>query len=285
MPGARRAPYGSTALATAVALTILGTLALVAAQAERIGRELRESLTVVAELHPGTTPEERRGLEQWLASRNLANPGSVAYVSAAEGAARLRAAYGDDLLTAGLDNPLLDLYTFTLPAARAEGESRGRVRASVAAREEVAAAYVQDDAVARAIARLGRLGYGALALAIALLAGTGYLVVNTARLALLSKANVIRNMELVGASWGFIARPFLWRSAAVGVIAGLLSIVLCYGLHEALLSLLPGLWAPLSPPWLLTGAAGLVGLAAGLNVGTTFAVIRTTLQLRVDDLD
>ena len=32
-------------------------------------------------------------------------------------------------------------------------------------------------------------------------------------------------MKLVGASWGFIRRPFVWRSVAVGIVAALLAVI------------------------------------------------------------
>ncbi|MDV7401692.1 hypothetical protein RZS08_60295, partial [Arthrospira platensis SPKY1] len=46
------------------------------------------------------------------------------------------------------------------------------------------------------------------------------LIHNTVRLALFANRFVIKNMELVGASWEFISRPFLRRALWQGLLSG-----------------------------------------------------------------
>ena len=61
------------------------------------------------------------------------------------------------------------------------------------------------------------------------------LISNSVRLGIYSRRFLIHTMKLVGASWGFIRRPFLTRAVGVGIVAALLAIVvlgLCvYGLY------------------------------------------------------
>ena len=283
--GIRRPPYASTLLASAFALALLGGLALLGAQGERLRRELRESLAVVVELRPSTPKATRAALGAWLGQQAFAREGSVEYLDAEAGAQRLRDRYGEEFLGGGLDNPLLDLYTFRLAGGHTSAEAVAAATERVGSREGVLAVYPQDDFAARLVERLAALRYGGLALGVLLLLGTGYLVVNTARLALLGRREVIRNMELVGASWGFIARPFLGRAAVVGASAGLLAALTCWGLQHLAASELPALWRPVDPLWLALGSVSLVALGLLLNLATTFLVIRRTLRLRVDDLD
>ncbi|TWV08277.1 FtsX-like permease family protein [Bacteroidaceae bacterium HV4-6-C5C] len=49
------------------------------------------------------------------------------------------------------------------------------------------------------------------------------LINNTIRLTIYSKRFLIHTMKLVGASWGFIRRPFMWRNFWIGVLAGLIA--------------------------------------------------------------
>lgn len=281
----RRPPYFASLLATTVVLAVLGALALLAAEGERLRRALSESVTVVVELRPAATEAERADFTVWLASQPFARAGTLRFLSAEEGAERLRRAYGEDFLRAGLANPLFDVYTFNLAAGYTGDADRGRVREAVVAQAAVLAAAVQDDYAARLVARLSSLRVVGIALAGVLLLGTSLLVVNTARLALLSRAVVIRNMELVGASWGFIARPFLVRAAFIGLAGGLLAAGLVYAAHEAGMRLLPALWRPLPLESLLIGGGIVVLSGILLNFATTFFVIRRTLRLRIDDLD
>lgn len=60
------------------------------------------------------------------------------------------------------------------------------------------------------------------------------LINNTIRLNVAQHRYSIQTMKLVGASWGFIRRPFLLRAAAMGAIAGLLADVVL-GIGFALL--------------------------------------------------
>ena len=49
------------------------------------------------------------------------------------------------------------------------------------------------------------------------------LISNTVRLRVYSQRFLIHTMKLVGASWGFIRRPFMWTGLTVGVIAAILA--------------------------------------------------------------
>jgi len=49
------------------------------------------------------------------------------------------------------------------------------------------------------------------------------LISNTVRLSIYARRFVIHTMKLVGASWGFIRRPFIKQAIGVGVVAALLA--------------------------------------------------------------
>jgi cell division transport system permease protein len=61
------------------------------------------------------------------------------------------------------------------------------------------------------------------------------LISNFVRLSVYSRRFLIHTMKLVGASWGFIRRPFMKQGLVVGIIAALLAIAVLgacvYGLY------------------------------------------------------
>jgi cell division transport system permease protein len=58
------------------------------------------------------------------------------------------------------------------------------------------------------------------------------LISNTVRLSVYANRFVIHTMKLVGASWGFIRRPFLNQAMLIGVIAAILAIgILASGVY------------------------------------------------------
>ena len=74
-----------------------------------------------------------------------------------------------------------------------------------------------------------------LALAVLLTFVSFSLINNTVRLSVYSRRFLIHTMKLVGASWGFIRRPFMKQALLVGVLAALIAIAVLggcvYGLY------------------------------------------------------
>ena len=62
-----------------------------------------------------------------------------------------------------------------------------------------------------------------LALALALSLISFALINNTIKLTIYSQRFLLHTMKLVGASWGFIRRPFLLRNMGIGIISGVLA--------------------------------------------------------------
>jgi cell division transport system permease protein len=73
-----------------------------------------------------------------------------------------------------------------------------------------------------------------LALAVLLTFVSFSLINNTVRLSVYSRRFIIHTMKLVGASWGFIRKPFMKQALLVGVIAALIAIAVLGGCVYAL---------------------------------------------------
>ena len=280
----RRPPYVSTVLATALVLTLLGAYGLALLQGRELVRELRENTKVVVEVRPGTSEAARAILQAFLVGRAYVKPGSLVYLSREEGARRLREEFGESFLDFELDNPLYEVYTFNVPERYVDAGAIARLREEVTAQPAVLASYVQEDLVRTLTQRVGALAWVGLGLGGVLLLGVVFLVVNTTRLALLAKATLVRNMALVGASWSFIARPFLRRAALLGALAGGLAAAMTAGLAAFAKTYLPGAWQEVPPYLYVSLAIALPVLGLLLNYLATLMVVRRTLRLRDDDL-
>ena len=64
-----------------------------------------------------------------------------------------------------------------------------------------------------------------LVLAALLLVVSFVLINNTVKLGIYARRFNIHTMKLVGASWGFIRKPFLKQAITLGLIAGILAII------------------------------------------------------------
>ena len=280
----RKPPYLSTLLATALVLALLGVYALLMMQGRSLVKDLRERMLVIVEIREGSDDAQRRQLKDWLEAQAFVKPQSLSYLSKEDGARRLQAELGEDFMAFDLENPLFDLYSFNLPEAYVKKEAIEEITTSVSAQDAVLDVYVQEDLLDILARRMGILAWLGLGIGLILLMGVIFLLVHTTRLALLSRARLIRTMELVGASWGFISRPFLMRSLRLGSFAGLLAIGLTAAIAAFAKTYLDGVWHDL-PLWQYAVLAlSLVLLGAFISFTATFTVVRRTLTMRDDDL-
>jgi cell division transport system permease protein len=271
-------------LAMSTVLVLLGIYALVLLQGRGLLRDLRERVTVVVEVRPAITSADREAFKEWLEGSAFAKTGSVTFVSKEDGARKLREQFGEDFMDFGLENPLYELFTFNVAEAFVNPESLQAVKTELQAQDASLAVYVEED-VARSLSqRVSALAWAGIVLGAFLLLAVIFLIVNTTRLALLSQAQLIKNMELVGASWGFISRPFLLKSIRLGSLAGLIAALATLGCSYALQQYLPSIWQPLSILQISIIALGLIVIGLLVNFASTFVVVRNTLKLRVDDL-
>jgi cell division transport system permease protein len=110
------------------------------------------------------------------------------------------------------------------------------------------------------------------------------LINNTIRLALYSKRFLIKSMQLVGATKGFIRKPFLTRSLVHGIYAGIICMILLTGIIYIIERQFPELHqlSDINILGILAGAIILFGMILS-GISTFFAVNRY-LRLHVDEL-
>jgi len=91
-------------------------------------------------------------------------------------------------------------------------------------------------------------------------------------------------MELVGATWGFISKPYIKRSILHGIISAFIAILLLICLLLWANRYLPGI-STLSSGFSIVGIAlGLLLLGILINGLSTYFVINKYLSKRLEDL-
>jgi cell division transport system permease protein len=123
-----------------------------------------------------------------------------------------------------------------------------------------------------------------LGLGILLIFAAVTLIHNTIRLALYSNRFIIKNQELVGASWMFISRPYIRQGVVNGLISAAFAIAALITTLWWLYSLIPELQQLQE---LNSTIAVFVGLTvAGVLISglSTYFVVNKFLHMRVDDL-
>ena len=284
--GFRRAKLSSatSVFALTLALVLIGMFVLVGWLVGEAAEGVRESISEVeVYLEPGDTAAATR-----VGERLEAIPGvdSLRFVSQDEAAEIFRESFGEggdlyddaQFLPASWRVRLVGAYASADSLTKFVGqvESWGAVEA--VDYEEELLVKVERNARVLTIAGLGIVSLVVLA---ALL-----LVGNTVRLSIYARRMLIRTMKLVGATNGFIRRPFLVEGVVHGLIAGVVAGLVLWGLYDLLLWFLGSLdgavaggWPGGTPLYMLGGLLA-VGLALGW-VASWVAVRRFIREVRL----
>lgn len=107
---------------------------------------------------------------------------------------------------------------------------------------------------------------------------------NTIRLAMFSNRFLIKTMQMVGATRGFIAKPMDMRAIINGLISAGLSIAILLGLITWLESLIPQLKAIRDIELNLILFGGMILLGVGISVFSTHRSVIKYLKMKLDDL-
>lgn len=197
-------------------LGMFGTFFLFAG---RFTQELEASVQMKAILHDGMVEAQRVNFEAWLNTRPYIR--EFHFVSSDSAANLLLERTGEDVREM-LDgfNPLPDAYNLQLEPKYLVEDSLPTIRQELRTYLLVSEVDFPMEMINRLRRNIGVLSallaiVGCMFLGIAL-----YLIFSTIRLSIFAKRLSIRSMQLIGATAGFIRRPFLWSGILQGLMAG-----------------------------------------------------------------
>jgi cell division transport system permease protein len=271
----RRAPLLSALSVTTIAfsLFVFGLFGLVTVNLQRTMGDVAERVEVVAYLRRGTPVETVT-----MAAHDIeAFPEveQVYHVTESEALAQARR----DLRE--FQDIFQDLETNPLPASleiRLRPAYRDARSAETVAERVRSFAFVDDVRYGQDwVEKLDRLRN--IAGAVGIVVGAAFAVVaiiiigTTIRMAVLQRSREISIMRLVGATDGFIRRPFLLEGLLKGLLGGVIALGLCYGAY-ALVD------AYLIRAAFFTTSQGLTGVAAGGFLGLMGSLVSVGRHLR-----
>ena len=231
----RRAPLLSTLSVTTIAfsLFVVGLFGLVAVNLQRTLADVAERVEIVAYLLPGTPLESITLAQQDI--ETFPEVARASYVSEDSALARARAELAEfqDVLRELERNPLPASIEVNLRPAFRDAE-----HVALVADRLRGFGFVDDVRYGRDwVEKLDRLR--GIAAVVGLVVGAAFAVVaiiiigTTIRMAVLQRGREIAIMRLVGATDGFIRRPFLLQGAIKGMAGGAIAVGLSYGTYLA----------------------------------------------------
>ncbi len=220
-----------TALVMGLALALPLLFLILLDNARSLAGGWQDAREITVFLKPGADAQAGAALADRLRTRGDVT--AVKQITPEQGLEEFRAMSGfADALDVLQFNPLPQVLVVTPQESR--GSEDPAVLAALRAESEVD--LVQYDAAwrRRLGAILGLSQRSVLVLAGLLALATLLVVGNTVRLDIQSRAEEIAVMQLIGASPGFVRRPFLYTGVWYGLFSGVFALIVVYGVQWAL---------------------------------------------------
>lgn len=153
---------------------------------------------------------------------------STEYISQEEATRRLTEDLGEDILDwlGDVENPLLPSIDVRFNSEYANNDSIAKIEKWVMKNKNVKEVYFQKSLIHSIDKNVNKIAAVLLLVGAVLLIMAITLIGHTVRLSVYSKRFVVRSMQLVGATEGFIIKPFLKSFVIQGVIGSVLSLAL-----------------------------------------------------------
>lgn len=153
---------------------------------------------------------------------------STEYISKEEATRRLTEDLGEDILQwlGDVENPLLPSIDVRFKSEYANNDSIAKIEQWVVKNKNVKEVYFQKSLIHSINKNVNKIGVVILIIGLALLVMAVTLISHTVRLSVYSQRFVVHSMQLVGATEGFIIKPFMKHFVIQGLIGAGLSLVL-----------------------------------------------------------
>ncbi len=277
-----RSSFISSIISIALVLFTLGVVGLLAMHAKRLSDFVKENISFSVLLKEDVNETDAAVLLKALNSSQYVK--STTFISKEEAANIMREQLGQDFVEFLGNNPLSASLEVRLKADYANSDSIVAIEKEIKTFNQVKEINYQKnliDLVNENVRQISMtiLSFSALLLFLALV-----LINNTIRLSVYARRFLINTMKLVGATYGFIRKPFLVRSITHGLYAGIIADLLLLALiwfgQEQVKQILE--ITDIAMLSILLGSVLILGIT--ISYVSTFFAVQKFLRLKADDL-
>ena len=207
---------------------MLGVLGLILVHAKNLSIYVKENIVLNIIVDEGAKEADILQFQKEL----NANPAvkQTQYVNKELAARNLTQDLGEDFVNFLGYNPLLSTIDVYLKADYANNKSIDALKAQISKNPAVKEVIYQSSLIDMVNKNINTIGLIILGFAVILLVISIALINNTIRLAIYSQRFLIKSMQLVGATKGFIRRPFVFIAMLHGLIASFIAVIILLGL-------------------------------------------------------
>lgn len=274
--------YLSSLVSISLVLLLVGVAALLLINSKNVSDYFKKNMKLSVMFKTEVTKQQ--ALEYQPKVDGMQFTATSEFISKERGEREMKAMLGEDFLSVFETSPVPISLDITLKPEYVSNDSLSVVTGTIEASPLVEEVVYQKSLIDALNTNLGRISAVLLIAIILLLFVSSVLIGNTIRLNVYDKRFTVHTMKLVGATKGFIRKPFLIKSAFLGLFASLIAILMLVGLLFLLKNELPQLFELFTPGMLLV-VIGIV-IAAGLVicVASTYFLVGKLVSLDKSEL-
>lgn len=217
----------TSCISTTLMLVLLGMVMFFVTFAYNFSNNLRENFNITIILDDEMTQGETYALQTKLKALSAAR--LVTYISKEKALQEQSKALNSDPSEFMGVNPMPASFEIHLKADYANRDSLARILPLLRAYPKVLEVSYPQDLLESLNSNIRRISTVLLCIALLLSLVSFVLINNTIQLSVFSRRFLIHTMKLVGASWGFIRRPFLLQALGIGIVSAILATAILGG--------------------------------------------------------
>lgn len=272
----------STVISISLVLLMGGLLGLILVHSQNLSNYVKENIVLNIIVNEGTKESEILELQKLV----NANPEvlSSQYISKEEAARNLTKDLGEDFVEFLGYNPLLPSLDVQLKAEFADNAVITKLASSLQKNELVKEVVYQKSLIDTINQNVKLISIGFLSFGLILLLIAITLINNTIRLAIFSQRFLIKSMQLVGATKGFIRKPFIIYGIVHGLVAGLIAIALMLLIMYLVINEIPEIGVLKDWSQFISVAAAIILAGVVISGLSTWFAVNRFLRLKIHEL-
>ena len=267
----------TSVISISLVLFLLGLILLIGMLGNKLSVYVKENLSFSIVLKDNQKETEIKKMQKSLDALPFIK--STEYISKEQAAKELEEELGENPETFLGFNPLQASIEVKLHSEYANPDSLQVIERKIRNYTSVSELLYRKDMMEMVHNNMKRLGLILLTLAVVLMIISFVLISNTIRLLIYSKRFLIHTMKLVGATSGFIRRPFVKYNIVSGIFASILAILMLTGALYYLQNELKGFIQILDMQTLLLVYVAVFALGIVLSVIATIFAVNKYLRM------
>ncbi|SNR73066.1 cell division protein FtsX [Lutibacter flavus] len=218
-----RSSYFSVIISIALVLFLVGFLGLILLKTNSITKHFKEKVALTIFLTDKAKSNDVEILQAELKKAEYSK--EVTYVSKKEAAEKYSEEIGEEFVDFLGDNPLKNAIDVSLKSEFVTPEKMAEIEKQLLNRSIVAEVVYDKPLIELLTKNISRISFWMLLFSSLFTLIAVVLINSSIRLSVYSKRFTIKTMQMVGATKGFIRKPFILQSIKLGVLGAIVSIL------------------------------------------------------------